>query len=126
MNRKRAEVARFIERDILDTIEQGLAALSEAQQEEARVSVLRQGDCCHAGARMTRAYGSGFAENNLHRMMQFAEVFPDEQIVVSLMRQLSWAHISVLLPLKQPLQRGLPRRDVSNRTLERAHAAPPD
>ena len=55
---------------------------------------------------MTRAYGSGFAENNLHRMMQFAEVFPDEQIVVSLMRQLSWAHISVLLPLKQPLQRG--------------------
>ena len=35
MNHKRAEVARFIERDILDAIEGGLAALSSAQQEEA-------------------------------------------------------------------------------------------
>ena len=54
---------------------------------------------------LTRAYGSGFAEKNLRRMMQFAEVFPDEHIVVSLIRQLSWTHIIALLPLKQPLQR---------------------
>jgi len=53
----------------------------------------------------THAYGSGFAEKNLRRMMQFAEVFPDEQIVVSVIRQLSWTHIIALLPLKQPLQR---------------------
>ena len=37
--------------------------------------------------------------------MQFAQAFPDEQIVVSLIRQLSWTHILALLPLKQPLQR---------------------
>jgi len=54
---------------------------------------------------LTRAYGGGFAEKNLRRMMQFAEVFPDEPIVVSLIRQLSWTHIIALLPLKQPLQR---------------------
>ena len=54
---------------------------------------------------LTRAYGGGFAEKNLRRMMQFAEVFPDEHIVVSLIRQLSWTHIIALLPLKQPLQR---------------------
>ena len=35
MNRKRVEVARFIERDILDAIESGLATLSAAQHEEA-------------------------------------------------------------------------------------------
>ena len=35
MNHKRDEVARFIEHDILDAIEGGLAALSSAQQEEA-------------------------------------------------------------------------------------------
>jgi hypothetical protein len=29
-------------------------------------------------------YGGGFAEKNLRRMIQFAQVFPDEQIVVSL------------------------------------------
>jgi hypothetical protein len=34
-------------------------------------------------------YGSGFSEANLRRMIQFSEVFPDEQIVASLMRQLS-------------------------------------
>lgn len=38
-------------------------------------------------------------------MMQFAEVFPNEKIVASLIRQLSWTHIIALLPLKQLLQR---------------------
>ena len=32
-------------------------------------------------------YGNGFGEKNLRRMIQFAEVFPDEGIVVSLIRQ---------------------------------------
>src|ERR1041384_8279544 len=50
-------------------------------------------------------YGNGFNEKNLRRMMQFAEVFPDEQIVVSLIRQLSWTHFIALIPLKDPLQR---------------------
>lgn len=34
-------------------------------------------------------YGNSFTDKNLRRMIQFAEVFPDEQIVVSLIRQLS-------------------------------------
>ena len=38
-------------------------------------------------------------------MIQFSEVFPDEQIVASAMRQLSWTHFTLLLPLKNPLQR---------------------
>jgi predicted nuclease of restriction endonuclease-like (RecB) superfamily len=38
-------------------------------------------------------------------MMQFAEVYPDEEIVVSLIRQLSWTHFLVLLPIKDPLAR---------------------
>jgi predicted nuclease of restriction endonuclease-like (RecB) superfamily len=38
-------------------------------------------------------------------MMQFADIFPDEQIVASLIRQLSWTHIIALIPLKEPLQR---------------------
>jgi predicted nuclease of restriction endonuclease-like (RecB) superfamily len=50
-------------------------------------------------------YGRGFAEKNLRRMVQFAEVFPGEQIVVTLMRQLSWSHFVALIPLDQPLQR---------------------
>ena len=38
-------------------------------------------------------------------MIQFAEVFPDEEIVVSLVRQLSWTHFLALIPLKEQLQR---------------------
>ncbi len=38
---------------------------------------------------LVESYGNGFTEKNMHRMMQFAEVFPDEQIVATLSRQLS-------------------------------------
>ena len=38
-------------------------------------------------------------------MIQFAEVFPDKKIVVSLIRQLSWTHFIALIPLKDDLQR---------------------
>ena len=50
-------------------------------------------------------YGRGFAEKNLRRMVQFAEQYPDEKIVVSLVRHLSWTHVLVLLPKKEPLAR---------------------
>jgi predicted nuclease of restriction endonuclease-like (RecB) superfamily len=38
-------------------------------------------------------------------MVQFAESFPDENIVVALSRELSWSHFIEILPLKQPLER---------------------
>jgi predicted nuclease of restriction endonuclease-like (RecB) superfamily len=54
---------------------------------------------------LTENYGNGYSEKSMRRMMQFAEAFPDEAIVASLMRQLSWTHFTLLLPLKTPLQR---------------------
>ena len=51
-------------------------------------------------------YGAkGFDEKNIRRMMQFAQEFPKEQIVASVMRQLSWTHILQVLPIKNELQR---------------------
>ncbi len=50
-------------------------------------------------------YGRGFEEKNLRRMVQFAEAFPDREIVATLWRHLSWSHFRELLPLKAPLQR---------------------
>ena len=51
-------------------------------------------------------YGSkGFDEKNIRRMMQFAQEFPDEHIVVTASRQLSWSHFVEILPLKDDLQR---------------------
>ncbi len=54
---------------------------------------------------LMRDYGNGFGEKNLRRMIQFSEVFPDENIVVSLIRQLSWTHLIALIPLDNQLQR---------------------
>lgn len=45
-------------------------------------------------------YGRNFAEKNVRRMMPFADVFSDMQIVVTLSRQLTWSHFLILIPLK--------------------------
>jgi len=54
---------------------------------------------------LTGEYGKGFVEKSLRRMIQFAELFPDQEIVTHLTRQLSWSHFRLLLPLKDPLKR---------------------
>jgi hypothetical protein len=38
-------------------------------------------------------------------MIQFAQSFPDEAIVVTLSQQLSWSHFHAVLPIKDPLAR---------------------
>ncbi len=51
-------------------------------------------------------YGTkGFDEKNIRRMMQFAALFSDFQIVAPLVRQLSWSHFLIVMPLKDELQR---------------------
>ncbi len=54
---------------------------------------------------LTNEYGTGWGEKQLRRMMQFAEKFPDKEIVVSLVRQLSWTHILAIIPINDPLKR---------------------
>lgn len=50
-------------------------------------------------------YGKGFSEKSLRRMIQFGELFPDEEIVALLLRQLSWTHFTVLIPIKDEMKR---------------------
>lgn len=38
------------------------------------------------GRELVAEYGNGFSEKNLRRMIQFAEVFPEEKIVAALRR----------------------------------------
>ena len=54
---------------------------------------------------LSNEYGSSFSEKNLRRMMQFAKVFPEKEIVVSLIRQLSWSHIKTLIPIENDSKR---------------------
>ena len=51
-------------------------------------------------------YGKkGFEERTIRRMMQFAQMFPDIQIVSPLVSKLSWSHFLIVMPLKDELQR---------------------
>lgn len=54
---------------------------------------------------LTAEYGRGFGYAEIARMVQFAEAFPNEAIVVTLSQQLSWSHVHALLPIKDPLAR---------------------
>jgi len=54
---------------------------------------------------LSAEFGGSFGEKSLRRMVQFSIAFADEQIVVSLLRQLSWTHFIALIPLSDPLKR---------------------
>ena len=57
------------------------------------------------GTQLEREFARGFSQKNIHRMVQFAEVFPDRKIVVSLIRQLGWTHFMRIIPIDDPLKR---------------------
>jgi predicted nuclease of restriction endonuclease-like (RecB) superfamily len=50
-------------------------------------------------------YGKGWGEKQLRQCMQFAESFPDEQIVYALRIQLSWTQIRMIMFINDPLKR---------------------
>ncbi len=50
-------------------------------------------------------FGRGFGKRNLFRMIRFAEVFPDFNIVSALLTQLGWTHFLYIFPLDDPLKR---------------------
>jgi hypothetical protein len=54
---------------------------------------------------LTQTYGRGWSEKQLRHCLHFAETFPDEQIVSTLRRQLSWTHIKTLMYIDEPLER---------------------
>lgn len=55
---------------------------------------------------LTAEYGGQqFSLRNLHRMMQFAKIYPDIQIVTPLVSQLSWTHIQQIISIEDPIKR---------------------
>jgi predicted nuclease of restriction endonuclease-like (RecB) superfamily len=60
---------------------------------------------CSLSTQLTAEYGRGFNRPNLFRMIRFAELFPDENIVSALRRQLSWTHFRELIALDDSLKR---------------------
>jgi len=54
---------------------------------------------------LTQEYGDGWGEKHLRQCMQFAQAFPDEQIVYTLCRELSWSHLRLVMFMDDPLKR---------------------
>ena len=42
---------------------------------------------------LTSKYGKGYSRPSLFRMVRFAKLFPEKEIVSTLSRQLSWSHL---------------------------------
>jgi predicted nuclease of restriction endonuclease-like (RecB) superfamily len=54
---------------------------------------------------LTQEFGKGFNEKSLRRMLQFYQSYPEQNIVATLSRQLSWSHFVELLTIKQDIAR---------------------
>lgn len=50
-------------------------------------------------------YGTGWSEKQLRHCIRFAGVFPDEQIVSALRRELSWTHFRTIIFIEDALKR---------------------
>ena len=57
------------------------------------------------GRQLPADFGQEFSEKSLSHMIRFAAVFPDEEILSALRRELTWTHFKSLIYLEDPLKR---------------------
>jgi hypothetical protein len=99
------DVRRMIEtarRSVAATVNIELTMLYWRVGTRIRTEVLRHARVAYGeqvivalAQKLQGSYGRGFSEKTLRRMVQLAEVFPDEAIVATLSRQLTWSHFWV-------------------------------
>lgn len=51
---------------------------------------------------LTADFGKGFSYANLYNFRQFYRVFPDQQILYTLCRELSWSHLRLIIRADSP------------------------
>jgi predicted nuclease of restriction endonuclease-like (RecB) superfamily len=61
--------------------------------------------CSTLSNELVAEFGTGFSRPNLTRMIRFAEVFPDRDIVTTLSAKLGWSHFVEIVHLPDDLQR---------------------
>lgn len=54
---------------------------------------------------LTEEFGKGWSEKHLRHCLRIVETFPDEKIVSTMCRQLSWSHLKSIMYLKDNLKR---------------------
>ncbi len=53
---------------------------------------------------LEQEYGKGWSEKQLRHCLRFAETFPEQEIVYTLCRQLSWSHLRIIFFMDDPLK----------------------
>jgi predicted nuclease of restriction endonuclease-like (RecB) superfamily len=103
---------RQIREGVAQGVNSALVLLSWQIGQRVRTEILKHkrasyGDeiCATLSHQLTAEFGKGFTRSALWRMIRFAEVFPDQQIVAALSQQLSWSHFIAIIPLDNDLQR---------------------
>ena len=56
-------------------------------------------------AQLSLQFGKGYSRSGLFRMVRFAKLYPDNQIVATVSRQLSWSHVVLLCQLDEEIKR---------------------
>jgi len=54
---------------------------------------------------LTAVFGRGWSEKQLRHCLRIAEIFPDDEILSALRRELSWTHIKTLIYVEDDLKR---------------------
>lgn len=54
---------------------------------------------------LTIKFGRGYNKASLFRMVRFAKIYPDQKIVATVSRQLSWSHIVLICQIESEIQR---------------------
>ncbi|MCD4697571.1 MAG: PDDEXK nuclease domain-containing protein [Bacteroidales bacterium] len=73
--------------------------LNESRAEYGKQIVKKLSD------KLTIEYGRGWGENQLRHCLRSAEIFPEEQILYALRRELSWTHVRSLMYIDNKLKR---------------------
>ena len=99
-------------RDVARSVNSSLVLLYWKVGERIRKEILQEKRAAYGkeivstlSTQLVPEFGEGFGVRNLFRMIRFAEVFRDEQIVSTLSSQLGWSHFVQIIPLKDDLQR---------------------
>ncbi len=54
---------------------------------------------------LTLKFGKGYNKASLFRMLRFAKMYPEQEIVATVSRQLSWSHIVIISQIEEELKR---------------------
>jgi predicted nuclease of restriction endonuclease-like (RecB) superfamily len=105
-------MVRAARQNVAQVVNAGLTILHWQIGHRVRSEILRSqraeygGEVVEVLARSLQAeFGRGFSRRNLFNMIRFAEVFPDFEIVQSLIAQLGWTHFLHILAIDDPLKR---------------------